>query len=259
MRDKWLYKLIIAILVLIIAGLAVFILRISYKQPKKPAPLKAKARIAIVIDDWGYNTNSLKIAGEIGYPITASVLPNLNSSKNVAEELHKRGFEIILHLPMAPRAKIPLEKNTILPSMDIKTIKTIISQDLSGIPHVKGVSNHMGSKITEDSQIIEIIFNDLKKRNIYFLDSYVTANSICSGSAVKIGLPFARRDVFLDNTGDSLYIKGQLNKLKRIASQKGSAIGIGHDRPVTLKVLKEEMPKMEEEGYKFVFVSELVK
>jgi hypothetical protein len=72
-------------------------------------------------------------------------------------------------------------------------------------------------------------------------------------------IAFANRDVFLDNREEPEYIMGQINKLKNIAKVYGRAIGIGHDRKVTLEVLKGAMPELEKEGYKFVFVSELLR
>ncbi len=48
-------------------------------------------------------------------------------------------------------------------------------------------------------------------------------------------------------------------KLKNLSRKHGLAIGIGHDRKTTLEVLREAMPELEKEGFKFVFVSELVK
>ena len=70
---------------------------------------------------------------------------------------------------------------------------------------------------------------------------------------------FVKRDIFLDNKEEAEYIKGQIYKLKRNAQMYGHAVGIGHDRKITLEVLKETMTELEREGYKLVFVSELVK
>jgi polysaccharide deacetylase 2 family uncharacterized protein YibQ len=72
-------------------------------------------------------------------------------------------------------------------------------------------------------------------------------------------LGFTKRDVFIDNKQSPDYIKGQVYKLKTRARIYGQVIGIGHDRKTTLEVLKEVMPQLEKEGYRFVFVSELVK
>jgi len=260
-KDKG-CKVTILALVFIIILQWVFIPRIikPKKIPQVPqAPLAIKGKIAIVLDDWGYSLNNLNMAEQIKYPFTVSVLPGLQHSKTVARELHKRSVEIILHLPMEPHEKFRLEQNTIMTSMDGQAIKNIIGQDLADIQYADGVSNHMGSKATEDIRTMDIVFNELKKRNIFFLDSLVSSKSICSGLANKISLRFIKRDVFLDNAEEVGYIKGQIYKLKIRASTYGQAVGIGHDRKITLEALKEVMPELEKEGYRFVFVSELVR
>jgi hypothetical protein len=98
---------------------------------------------------------------------------------------------------------------------------------------------------------------EAKKRKLYFFDSFVTNKSVCSELARKIKIRFAKRDIFLDNQDDFGYIQGQLIKLKHLAKRQGIAIGIGHDRKNTLLVLKEMLPQLEKEGYKFVFLSQV--
>lgn len=258
MRKEKKYKIIISVLALIIIFETLFIIATRPKKiPKVPVVIKGK--IAIVIDDWGYNLHNLAILDQIKYPLTISVLPNLTYSQTISKELHKRGFEIVLHLPLEPWEKFRLEKNTIMTSMDEHTIRDIIAQDLISVPSTKGVSNHMGSKATEDLRTMEIIFKELKRRHLYFLDSLVSSESVGFDLAHKMHILFTRRDVFLDNKEDPEYIKGQIHKLKTCARVYNQAIGIGHDQKVTLEVLKEVMPELEKEGYKFVFVSELVK
>jgi hypothetical protein len=256
-REKS-YKIIIGILVFIIILQGVFIIVTRPKRILK-VPVVIKGRIAIVIDDWGYNLNNLNILDQIKYPLTISILPNLSYSLKAAEELQKRGLEIILHLPMEPKEKYRLEKNTVMVSMSEGTIKNIIEQDLNNIIYAKGISNHMGSRATEDPKIMEIVFKQLKKRHLYFLDSLVSSNSVCYDLAKKMNLRFAKRDVFLDNKEEPEYIKQQIYKLKTRARIYGQAIGIGHDQKTTLEVLKEAMPELEKEGFKFVYVSELVR
>jgi len=259
-RYQGLKKAVLVLSILVITE-SILLLNLWISRPGKipKAPSVIKGKIAIVIDDWGYNLNNLDILGQIKYPLTASILPNLNYSRAVSGELHRRGLEIILHLPMEPHEKFRLEKNTIMTSMDESTIRKIIMQDLESVTYVSGVSNHMGSKATEDLRTMGIIFKELKKRHLYFLDSLVSSESLCFDLADKIHLRFAKRDIFLDNQEESNYIKGQIHKLKTRANVYGQAIGIGHDRKITLEVLKEVMPEIEKEGYKFVFVSELVK
>ena len=259
MRKEQRYKIIIGILFLVIILQWIFIIIISRPKKAPKIPVALKGKIAIVLDDWGYNMNNLDMLEEIKYPLTTSVLPDLNYSKAVAEELHRRGFEIILHLPMEPYEKYRLEKNTVMISWDEVKIRDIIVQDLANIVYAKGVSNHMGSLATEDLRTMEIIFKELKKRHLFFLDSLVSSKSICFDLARKMGIGFIKRNVFLDNQEEPGYIRSQINKLKMKARIYGQAIGIGHDRKITLEILKEVMPTLEKEGYKFVFVSELIK
>jgi len=257
------YKIAVIVLSVIVVIQAVLIIALT--RPKKEAlkikvPLPAaRVKIAIVIDDWGYNLNNLRTLDRIRYPLTMSILPNLSYSEAAAKELHRRGFEIILHLPMEPHEKLRLEKNTITNAMNEAEIKAILGRDLAATPYSKGVSNHMGSSATENTTTMTIVFRELKKRGLYFLDSFVSPASVCFDLAREVGVGFARRDVFLDNTQDREYIKSQIDKLKKRALSHGYAIGIGHDRKVTLAVLAEVMPEIEKEGFKFIFVSELVK
>lgn len=262
MKDNRNYKIIIAILsVVIILEAIVIIGRAKLPpKPKKPKPaVMIKGKIAIVLDDWGYNLNNLGILDNIKLPLTCAVLPDLPYSSTIAQEAHIKGFEVILHLPMEPHEKYRLEKNTILTDMDEERITAILNQDLSSMVYAKGVSNHMGSRATEDIRTMGAIFRELKKRRIYFLDSFVTNKSICSNLALRFGLGFAKRDVFLDNKNDPEYILRQIYTLKLKAKSKGGVIGIGHDRKVTLEVLAKIMPQLEKEGYRFVFVSDLAR
>jgi len=260
MKEK--YRTTITFLLFCLLILVAFLI---VSRPKKEiakvttVPAKLKGKIAIVLDDWGYNLNNLAIAAEIKYPLTASILPNLSFSRAASDDLKRIGFEIILHLPMEPHERFSLEKNTILTSFSAFQISAIIEKDLNSIDYCVGVSNHMGSKATEHPRTMQAVFQEIKKKQLFFLDSLVSSKSICSGLAAENQIRFVKRDIFLDNQENPSYIKGQLIKLKNKAREYGQAVGIGHDRKITLLVLKEMMPELEKEGYKFVYLSELVK
>jgi hypothetical protein len=249
--------IVLALILSLLVFIALILTSVHKKLPPKKAPVKGK--IAIVIDDWGYNLNNLGIAERIGQPLTCAVLPNLNNSRLVAQNLHNLGFEIILHLPMEPKEKYRLEKNTITTDMDAARIHVILDRDLNSILFAKGISNHMGSRVTEDSRVSALILSEAKKRKLYFLDSFVTAKSVCSLLARRIKIQFAKRDIFLDNLDDPAYIKGQIIKLRDLAKKNGQAVGIGHDRRNTLIALEEAIPQLVKSGYKLVFVSEITK
>lgn len=264
-RDKEKkYRIALILLAAVIVFQAGFMLYLGLsRRPKaKPKPLPAaavkfKGRIAIVIDDWGYNLNNLHYLENIHSPLTASVLPNLAYSRSAASALHNKGFEVILHLPMEPREKMRLERNTILTSMSAQEIKSILSRGLGDIYYARGVSNHMGSRATEDKRVMQAVMEELKARNLFFLDSVVSPKTVCESTARAMQVKFARRDIFLDNLEDRDYIRKQIEKLKARASAQGKAVGIGHDRPLTLEALAKAIPEMKKQGYRLVFVSQL--
>lgn len=262
------YKTIIAILsgacILLVVMLAVQ--RAGVRAPlgertRRPAKaaVKTQGRIAIVIDDVGYSLSNLATIDAIAYPLTFSVLPGTAHAPEAAQRLRKMGFQIILHLPMEPHETMGLEPDTITTDMDEARIRAIISADIQALPRLKGVSNHMGSKATVDPRVVEIVLDEVRKRRMFFLDSFVTPRSVCAEAARKKRVRFAKRDVFLDNDSDPEYIRRQLDVLKEKARANGSAIGIGHDRKNTLEVLRGAIPELSKEGFRFVFVSELAR
>ena len=130
MKKSRIFKIVIWVASFLIITAALLILHSLATRPKKiPGvflPAGVKGKIAVVIDDWGYNLNNLDIIRQIKYPLTASILPNLNYSRILARELRRRNIEIILHLPMEPREKFRLEQNTIMVSMDDLNIMTVL-------------------------------------------------------------------------------------------------------------------------------------
>lgn len=272
------YLKLIYLLLAVIAIETIFLVSSCERRVKnEPLPVlqavkkekKAKAqtikkqpsyKIAIVLDDWGYNLNNLDALKRIKEPLTLAILPRRAFSKAVAKAVQELKQEAILHLPLEPYHGRDgrLEPETVLVGMDKQEALKILDADIKSVPGIKGVSNHMGSRATESAALMGIIFSELKVRGLYFLDSF-TGKTVCKDLAEKMGLPYERRQVFLDNKSDEKYILSQFELLARIAQQRGSAIGIGHDRPKTLEVLVKAVPEFKKRGFQFMFVSDLVK
>jgi len=144
-------------------------------------------------------------------------------------------------------------------------IATILEDGIDAVPGLIGVSNHQGSKATEDERVMKIVLGELKKRELFFLDSRTTSKSVCADIARDIRLRFTRRDVFLDLTDQTdlddfeSYIRGQVRELASVALKQGRAIGVGHNKKITLKVLKDIIPDIEKKGIKIVPLKELVR
>nr|MBP6944369.1 divergent polysaccharide deacetylase family protein [Candidatus Omnitrophota bacterium] len=195
----------------------------------------------------------------IDAPLTLSILPALPYSTAIAEKAHANGFEVIMHMPMEPKAKMRLELSTLYTSMSDADIRDTFGRALKSVPYADGISNHEGSKATEDIKLMGALFGELKERGMFFLDSLVTNDSAGEYLAGKMGGRFVKRSIFLDNESSPSYIKKQFEKAVGIAQKSGEAVAIGHDRPNTIAVLGELVPKLGERGIDVVPVSVLAK
>src|SRR5258708_22091242 len=81
-------------------------------KPPKSAPSASGAtapasgaRLAIIIDDLGYDPASADAVFALPFPLTVSVLPGLPHSADVDAEAKRRGYQVMLHLPMASTGK----------------------------------------------------------------------------------------------------------------------------------------------------------
>lgn len=219
-----------------------------------------KAKIAIVIDDFGDRWNSIvKAFLEIEKPVTISILPGRSMSTQIAQAAIQREREVLLHLPMEPLdASIKPDSYMICKGMTFSQIQKILERALEDVPGAVGVSNHMGSKVTQDRATMLSLLENIKAKGLFFMDSYTIASSVAYSVAQELNLPTCKRDVFLDVDHNGVEIRNRLWELARRAKRRGHAIGVGHCHRVMLEVLTEEMPKIEASGYEFVYLSELI-
>jgi polysaccharide deacetylase 2 family uncharacterized protein YibQ len=243
--------------------LDVLTLRINKKRAAEMLPMVRRfenPKVAIVIDDFGYNMNNVDTFLGMNKPLTFSVLPNLKYSAKVAEMAREKGNDVMLHLALEPkRDDLKPEPGEINSRMGEAEVLARLDAAMKSVPGIKGVSNHEGSKSTEEAALMTVIMNDLKRRGLFFFDSLTSQNSICQNLAGKSGIRFAKRDIFLDNESDVNSVKRNLAGLAKFAFGNGRAIAICHDRKNTAAALAETMPLMAREGIEFVRLSELVK
>ncbi|MFN6882982.1 divergent polysaccharide deacetylase family protein, partial [Proteus mirabilis] len=67
------------------------------------------AKLAIVIDDFGYRKKEDNQILQLPTAVSIAILPNSPHGKEMATKAHAQGREILIHMPMAPISKQPLE------------------------------------------------------------------------------------------------------------------------------------------------------
>jgi polysaccharide deacetylase 2 family uncharacterized protein YibQ len=229
---------------------------------REAVPLRKEPRkkVAIIIDDMGYNLDTIQEICSFQKPLTVSILPFSPFAQETALIAHQNNLEVMLHLPLESVNNNSENDITglIHSSMSAEEIRRTLDTSLEQIPYIKGVNNHMGSRITSNEIFMNIILDTLKEQDLFFVDSRTTTRSIAYDAAQRMKIPSAYRHVFLDGKNQEDYIKGKLIELFRLAQKNEQAVGICHPIDETLKVLRENLHLADKYELDLVFVSQIV-
>lgn len=220
-----------------------------------------KGKITLIIDDFGYDRTET-VNGFLSFPakLAISVIPGHPLSPEIAQEAYNHGFEVLIHLPIEPH-EIPERQEYIMlkSGMSRGEVRKLMDDAEDSITGGIGLNNHMGSKGTEDEELMKILARELKRRRLFFIDSYTSINSQALSVMQEMKVPTLKRDIFLDHEDSAEFFHRQLAKLVEISDTKGEAIGIAHaTKPLSLELLQKEVPRLIALGYQFAFPSELV-
>lgn len=225
-------------------------------------PQPPKSKVAIIIDDMGFSLEALDLLGDLNFPLTVAILPLSPYARETATVAHQKGLEVMLHLPcesLNHQEENDGNSTYIRSEMEEEELKALTEDFLARVPFIKGVNNHMGSKITQEPSTMRPILEIIASRQLYFVDSRTTANSIAFDLSKSMGIPSAFRHVFLDASVGVDNSKQKLIELLKLARKIGSAVGIGHPFPETLLALKESRHLFREFEAEPVFASQVVR
>ena len=216
-------------------------------------------KIAIIIDDIGYDPELAHSFMDYDLPLSLSVLPLAPYTRDIVNSANRRGCELLLHQPMEPKnyPEIDPGPGALLTDMGEKEIVKIINENIKQVAGLKGVNHHMGSYFSERYDKMKIVLREIKKHDLFYVDSRTTNQTVAFKLAKAMGVPAARKSVFLDNDLSRKAISFELERLMGIARYSGEAVGIGHPHRETLEVLYEYLDKLKTD-FKLVPVSEIV-
>jgi len=217
------------------------------------------ARLAIIIDDLGNDREAAETLFQLPFPLTVSVLPHLQHSAEISEEASRRGYQVMLHIPIEAPMSAKAETIELRPGMEPDQVTRLVQQMLETVPQAQGANNHQGSVGTSDAALMDAIMPALRERDLFFVDSRTSAATVAYAAARRAHVRTASRDVFLDDTEEVSAIRHQLELAVQDAKLHGSAIAIGHPHPTTLQVLEEDLPRLQREGISLVFASQIVR
>ncbi|UCB49602.1 MAG: divergent polysaccharide deacetylase family protein [Deltaproteobacteria bacterium] len=238
-------------------GLNAFSKALAFQEAENSSP--SQPHIALIIDDIGVAYCHARPFLELGIPMTFAILPRLPKTHNLALEIHNQGHEIMLHQPMEPfQSDIDPGPGALYVGDGINRIAETMEENISDVPFAVGVNNHMGSRFTTCQREMREVLEVIKSKELFFLDSLTTNRSKGYGTAKRLEITTARRDIFLDHRLEESAILSQLHRLKRIALKYGRGIGIGHPFPETARALKVFLSDNYPPDLSFVHMSQVM-
>lgn len=229
---------------------------------RSPSEAERRRRpIAVIIDDIGYDLRLVEELAQIGAPLAFAILPHTPHAVESARLLHGAGKEVLLHLPMEPRS-YPVENpgaGALFTHMSDEEIRRRIEADMTAVPYISGVNNHMGSRFMEDEAKLLVVMNVLAERNLFFVDSRTTPDSRGRAAAARAGVRFLERAVFIDHPpGYATALANLIDPPRQGWENQRPLLLIGHPFPGTVRALKEASSLWQNEGVQIIPVSACV-
>lgn len=218
-----------------------------------------RPQIALIIDDIGQSRSRAQEFMKMDIALTFSILPYLPYSCELADEMNRVGYEVMLHQPMEPFSTTQDPGPGALYVGDGPgRIMDIMESNIHSIPHAVGVNNHMGSKFTESSVDVSDALKIVKQKELFFVDSWTSSHSKACDISKSYGIPTLSRRIFLDNVREESAVMMELTRLKQCALRMGQAIGIGHPFSSTAHAIKQFARDRRNADIELVSVSELL-
>jgi hypothetical protein len=220
---------------------------------------RGRPGIALIIDDLGNQREPGRRAIALPGPVACAFLPHGHFTRQLAQQAHARGKEVMLHLPMQSVAQERREPGELLLDMTQQQFTRTLQENIAAVPYLSGINNHRGSLITRHPGHMAWLMQAISRYgNLFFVDSRTTAATVARRLADEYRIPSSERKVFLDNERNPLAVREQFRRLLGLARSEGVALGIGHPYPETLAVLAEELARLGNYNIDLVPVSRLI-
>ncbi len=231
------------LLVLILGGLLIYLLRTDGGSELGPdgAPrtgcTPATPCLALVVDDIGRDVPTLERILRLQAPLTLGVLPHAAHTARSVRLIRDRGREMIVHLPMRPNDTNAVTDEALVLGMD-GPLETVLKECLNRVSGAVGISNHMGSQFTQQVGAMARVMREVRKRNLWALDSRTSLRSVLCAEARRQSVPCVDRDIFVDHEPGVQHARLQLEKAVTRARKRGWAVAIAHPHQESVEVLE---------------------
>ncbi len=221
-----------------------------------------RPRIAVVVSGLGRSSGATEAAiQDLPGAVTLAFLPYGRDLQHWINLARAAGHEVLLNLPMEPLdypANDP-GPNTLLTALSPDQNQSRLNWILSRVTGYVGVTNHMGSRFTASEEAMAPVIETLRSRGLLFLDSREAARSMGAILATRSQVPRAIVDRFVDKrVASRAVIDANLAEVERVAIEKGVALAMGQQYPVTIERLRVWLDTLDDKGIALAPISAMV-
>ena len=212
---------------------------------------EGKPTVSIIVGGLGINTTRTRAAiNELPPEITLSFAPTSENLSRWVRDARRAGHEVLIELPMEPydygRQRPHPQVMQVGGSAD--TNKQRLARLLARTPGYFGVMNYQGDKFATAPDAMKPVFQELSDKGVAFFEDGSLVRSEFTAGARETGLVFGKATSWVDARPEADEISQQLLLLESTARERGAALGTGMSFPVTLDILKDWLPTLEEKG-----------
>jgi polysaccharide deacetylase 2 family uncharacterized protein YibQ len=226
----------------------------------RPARPPRGARVAVIVDELGGRGDVLDALIALHRPVTVAVLPDLPLSRRIARDAARAGLEVLVQLPLEPY-RFPERDpgpGVLLVSMAPDEVSRRTRQHLAAVPGAVGVTTRMGSRFSEDRPRMRALLEPVLLEGLFFVDGVTSPESVAYDLARALGVPAARRQVFVDPDESEASARAGLARAERLAAGRGAVVAVAHGRVLTVRLLAAAVSRWEAAGLRLVPVSQLL-
>lgn len=198
------------------------------------AEVYANGRLVLVMDDLGNQRSSGLDAIALPWVSTVAIMPGRPFTQELAEYAHELGKEVIVHAPMSNLTDFPLGPMGLTRDHGSQSLLDNLRLAIDSVPFAVGLSNHMGSRLTQDVEAMSWIMRELRRQNLYYFDSRTISGTIAWKVADEHSVPWSMRQVFLDHYQTQEFIAGQWQLAQERVANGETVTVIAHPYPETL-------------------------
>lgn len=210
-----------------------------------------KPTVSLIVSGLGTNATRTRAAiDELPPEVTLSFAPTSDNLRTWVRRARRAGHEVLIELPMEPydygRQRPHAQVMQVGVSAD--TNKQRLTKLLARAPGYVGVMNYQGAKFATEQDAVDPIVAELRAKGLAFFEDGSLIRSEFEGSSRDAGLAFGKATAWVDARPVADEISQQLLVLETTARERGAALGTSMPFPVSIDLLKEWIPTLEEKG-----------